>query len=405
MFKSNEPPLKRHRSMDHMNEPSSPLGDQQPDSSQVEEHRNSLLRLNDYCLRDVFNRLDKRTLCRLADVSTRVQSIAKKAFAERHTKEYLRKSVALFRQIICKFGQLITSVDLGYCHEENCSQEQINAIVKYCPNVEILRIGLENHLELVAISFPKLVKLILTSLHFSIDTFRKLLSLNPQLQQLDTYFMASEEHITAIIQHAKNLEELTIEFPSNKLTKEIILQLVELKKLKCFRFFGYVLNIINFVASLMTAFSMQNVNLKSLHLEGISIDSNDVNSISDFKELEHLCLGAIECVPDEIISLVKELPLLSSLRLIIGDSYMFSVADLINMVKAGKKLNKIMLRNVRNFKIDQKRFEDLFEAASNRLNQDILTIGILGFGTHVDVPHDIRYGNQHKLLVICEKYC
>lgn len=294
MSNSNDRIPKRLRLMGDINEPSSSstfsgdkrTDDQQPDHSQAEKQRDSLVRLNDYCLRDIFVHLDKKALCQLADVSTRVRLIAEKTFKKRYTKVYqygpMCESQALFRQTLCKFGKLITSI---YSEKRAyCSQEQIQAITKYCPNLEIfgnklMRYPYKDSFELVANSLPKLAELRLDDACSppALDTFRMLLSLSPQLKRLQICGYASDDHITAIIQYAKDLEELHIMLVTSKrparLTKKGLMQLIKLKKLKRFNCDLCQLNKVNSVFSLMTGFSKKNVNLNStsLHLEGVSI--------------------------------------------------------------------------------------------------------------------------------------
>lgn len=90
------------------------------------------------------------------------------------------------------------------------------------------------------------------------------------------------------------------------------------------------------VTSLMTALSRANVNLNSLHLHNIPIDFNSAKSISNLNKLEYSYLHTVQCVSDELISLVGALPLLSTLKLRFHDLGSFSVIDFIKMVKAGK---------------------------------------------------------------------
>lgn len=226
MSRSNESTLEWLSLMDNINAPSSysssslddqRTDDQQPDNSHVEEQRNSLLRLNDYCLRDIFASLNRGTLCQLADVCTRLRSIAEKVFSKQHTEVVLSKEKyesifkyeALFRLILYKFGQLITSIDFHYY----CSLEKINAIAKYCPNLEIFGIKLMDDPEIHPNLFPKLVELKLTfwpTRCVGLDAFRKLISLSPQLKRLQIIDFIRDDYIAAIIQHAKNLEELDI---------------------------------------------------------------------------------------------------------------------------------------------------------------------------------------------------
>lgn len=406
---SNEPTFKRLRLMDKINEPSAYCSsaflddkrdDQQSADLQIEEQRNSLMRLNDYCLRDIFARLDTDTLCRLADVSTRLRSIAEKAFAKKYTEKChwrLYKSKALFRRFLCKFGQLITSI----CSmNDYCSEEQINGIIKHCPNLEILEIKLIGDLKIMPNSLSKLITLKLNGLLLTIDTFRKLISLSPQLKQLEIGLHASDDHIAAIIQYTKNLEQLKIKHVSEQLTKEGLLQLIELKKLKRFHYSMLQYYKIDFIASLMTAFSKANVHLNYLHLKGKSINFNDIKSILNLKELEYLHLEYIECDSHDLVSLVRDLPLLSTIELEFAFKSLFPVIDLVNMVKVGKQLHKIEFYQ-KYFEINQKTFEELVEAASNRLNQETLIIGLnnLAFNTKIDVPDDVQYTNRHQLQI------
>lgn len=224
--------------------------------------------------------------------------------------------------------------------------------------------------------------------------------ISPQLKRLQIRGYVNDEYITAVIKQTKNLEELEITHPSEQLTKRGLLQLIELKKLKRFHYNRFHWNETHFVASLMTAFSTSDVKLNYLHIMGVFIDHDGVKSIFNLKELEYLHLGDVECFSGGIISLARELPLLNTIRLELKPNCTsFAAIDLVNMVKVGKQLHKIELNFVQNFQINQDVFEELLEAASNRLNHEPLIIKLRGYDTMLIVPHDIQHGNRDKLQI------
>lgn len=101
--------LKRFRLTSDINVTSSPLsaGDQgtstqQSDNSHKDEPPNSLLRLNDDCLRHVFKYSDEEDLCGLANVCTRMRPIAEQTFHKRYKEkdfEHWKFGESLFRRV------------------------------------------------------------------------------------------------------------------------------------------------------------------------------------------------------------------------------------------------------------------------------------------------------------------
>lgn len=133
MSATDEPACKRLR----LNEPSSSSSDDQKAADQQSNHAhedqpsNSLLRLNDDCFRHIFGYCDKEDWCRLADVCTRLQSIAAQSFSKWNNemdqfndREFNKP---LFRRIFFKFGHLITSIE---CSDKKFTDQQIKELVK-----------------------------------------------------------------------------------------------------------------------------------------------------------------------------------------------------------------------------------------------------------------------------------
>lgn len=388
--------------------------DQTLNSSQGENSLNSLFRLNEYCLRDISNCVNMETLCRLTDVCTELRSIAEKAFSkvymELSDKEYQLEDT-LFYRILFQFGHLIASN--VFMPKRFYSKDEINAIVKHCPNLKVFRIHPLNDFEFNVKALPKLVELEFRTATLlgawsplAFAALLQLLKLNPQLQELKIEASLNDAHLEAMLQHTKNLGVLQIKNVGMEFSEKGFMQLSQQKKLKNFKYISnnplrYDENI---AISLMAAFSKGKVNLEYLHLDGLSINSDGIKSILNFKTIEHLYLGSINCLPDDLTSLVNGLPLLKMLQLKFNKDFSsILVSQLIKMVEAGKQLNQIDLHFIQHFKIDQKVFKALLKAASNRLNQNTLIIDILGFATMVDVAKDIQHTNRQLLQIKHQK--
>lgn len=94
----------------------------------------SMLRLNDNCLWNIFKMLDIETLCRMADVCKHFRLVAEDVFRLCRSDIYFDKdyNMNLRRRILRQFGHLITMID----DETNLN---VDAISQYCrPNLNHL---------------------------------------------------------------------------------------------------------------------------------------------------------------------------------------------------------------------------------------------------------------------------
>lgn len=185
----------------------------------------------------------------------------------------------------------------------------------------------------------------------------------------------------------------------NPQTKDAVMQLSQLKKLKEFHFWNSNKTFENFVGALMIAFTRKHVEIEDLRLWHFSINSNDIRSIICMKTLKQVVLNEIKSVLDEdLVCLTTELPLLTHLKLEFHQVFRpTSASVLIKMVQAGKRLVSIGLHGIGMFNIDQKVFESLLEAVSNRLTMEKLVIFIWGCKTTGIVSSDIQNIDRPQL--------
>lgn len=472
MSASNKPVVKRMRLISGMMAPPPPPKhrrrvNQPPNNAHQDDPPNSLLRLNDDCLRDIFHNLDQENLCRLADVCTRMRPIAEQTFGKRYKEmryEKFHMMKSSFRRIICKFGQHIISIDFWY---GDLSEDEVNALVKYCPHLErmnlssvridfgvaksifnrlkcldidrcdiinrtpkkmrltncpklelfCMRLLRGDDLEFVANAFTNLIELKLNGVFATIESFAMILALNPKLQRLRLGSYANDIYIRAIVKHTRNLTVLDFSsaglgmYSSNSPAAQQIegfLQVSQLKKLTFFYYINENAKYKNVVAPLMTAFLRENVNLRDLHVDNFSIDFNAIKCIAKLKTIKNLFLGKIKCTPDHLVALVNELPSLTQLKLRFNFDVNFRpTMMLLNMVKAGKKLDSIEVMDIEDFIIDRAMFDALNKAAANRAQAKALmvTIKCCPRTTKVIVPIEIRHPKQQKLKFKVECTC
>lgn len=437
---------------------------QQLNNSQANEPLNSLMRLNDDCLRHVLNYLDEKDLCCFTDVCTRMRPIAVQAFRRRCKEKCVEHpdfDERIFRRIMYKFGHLIPSYHVyGYLWQ--FPQEHLRTLFKYCTslnhlalnhlkvdcnmlkflferlkglhfsfcefdnastlltnnsNLEILRISYpkESNIVFIANEFPNLVEFELFPCNLQyFASFQQFLTQNPQLRRLKISVF-NARYFRAIAERARNLEELEINCEIEARTEDL-LSFKRLTKLKKLVLSGPLLLMqAIMVTDLITAFLRSNMALEHLDLGFCHINSTDIKTIVKLKTLKILHLYRIDCDSDhDLVSLVTDLPLIKKLWLLFkrkSGNYVCrptSVEVLKDIVNAGKHLDSIRLSNIRNFKIDLIDYEELLEAASNRLNQNKLTIEIQECyvtyddyaTTTIDVPRTIQEMNKHQLEII-----
>lgn len=418
----------------------------------------SLYGLSDECLQEIFERLTVGSLCQMANVCKRFRQIAEKAFAHKH-KEFTLKGKwtnSLLRRALSKFGNVITSIDASEAYFED--EMDTDSIAKYCPSklekltlqrakincaafkplfVRMKELVLdscdfvgdkmnlftgctsleylyfdsnEDSCEFVAQKYPKLFGLSFDPNYSSFYPFFKLLPLVPQIKQLRILTMPDDIYISSVVQSTKSLELLTIEpgmmssTPEIQ-TKQVFLQLAELKQLKKLQLYAGWETYAKLVAPLMDAFTKRKVALDELNLREFKIGSKEIKAICNLKTLEELSLHTIGNVTNADLLSLSELPLLTDLVLHFGHrstAASLSVDTLIKMVQSAKQMSGIALVGVRKLKIDQKEYEILLKAAESRNVGTKLTIQIVGCKktTGFNVPENIQRKNIDRLKIV-----
>lgn len=432
--------------------------------SNIHPVSDSLLCLTDECLQHVFEYLDIESLCKMANVCKRFKPITEQAFIECHKELELKGQCdnSTFRRVLCKFGHLITSIDVSDVIFIGGEKLDVNAIVKYCKNkleklvlkettincdvikplfsrLKHLDVGSceftgnksalfancpkleyfgfeadygsdEIEVDFVVKKYPKLEHLAFDCSYTACFAFFRLLALNPQVKQLEIIAPAEDKYMEAVANYSKNLEELVIRTgywsdTAEVQTKKGLLQLSKLKKLQQLHLSACDETYSELAAALTDAFAKAKVPINHLTLREFSIGSKEIKSILKLKTMKILNLEEVGKVTDaDLVPLTKELPLLENLQLYFGSEAKapITVAGLTEMVKNGKQLDYLGLVGVKNLKIDKKAFDSLLEAARARGNDKKLKIEIFGEEetTGFNVPDDIqRAGNKHLKIV------
>lgn len=421
---------------------------------------NSLLRLPDDCLQTIFGFLEVEDLCQMANVCKGFRKIAEQAFAEHHTAFKLKMKMrnnSILRRVFCKFGYLMKSFD-GL---EKSVQIDMDAMVKYCTALDRLVLsfvpidckavkplfvrlkelvldgceirGNANSLfsnckkleifgyanstytgpyRFIVRKYPKLEELQLVCSHPTKDILFDILKLNPQLKYLQIFTLAEDFYISSVIQHIQNVERLKIlhtEYPifmfdsPGTQTKEVLLKLGNLKKLKELGLDAACKAYSKLVIPLMDAFAKSNIALDQLELRNFAINADDIRSISNMKTIKVLILSKVTCVANaDLISLTTTLPLLSKLHLYFGieTKIPLTTNGLVKMVEGGQTLTYVALFRARNMKFDEKVFENLLKAVESRMEQKRVIIDVCGcqWTCSFNVPQSVLQANTNKLV-------
>lgn len=155
---------------------------------------NSLLRLTDKCLSQLFERLDAAALCVMANTCKRFRVTAETVFAEKH-KNYIFTGIdgsSGLRRVVRKFGQFITSFDGSDAFFYGNDTTDMEAIAKYCrPNLRKLNLfQAKIKCHVIKPLFPQLTHMAFDMCQFSGDA-TDLFEHCPNLEQL--FFEAGEE--------------------------------------------------------------------------------------------------------------------------------------------------------------------------------------------------------------------
>lgn len=168
--------------------------DQSPSCEVNATTSDSLLTLNDDCLRKTLNYLDIENLCAVADVCQRTRRISEETFRKHHVDlEFHDYRLSVIRRALCKFGHLIRSLCISSGISSVSSRIDIGDIAKYATKIETLTFE-ENTLECSDThpSFPSLKHLTLDNCAVT-STESDLFPYLPALVSLDfTNILGSE---------------------------------------------------------------------------------------------------------------------------------------------------------------------------------------------------------------------
>lgn len=452
---SDEPVSKRLRTR-NASAPSTSQS-QQPPTTQVNDPSTSL-DSSDECWRKIFEYLDVEQLCQMANVCKRFRTIAEQVVGEKHRKitfEGYSCKQAEFRRAMCKFGSLLTSIDAANGFFETGEHLDMQAVIKYCPNLEQLAvqgvtiicdevkplfsrlksiwlimcdfIGNKNDLftncpqledfmfeakepcGFVAKKFPNLKDLRFDCNYPGYVTFFPLIRLNPQVKRLHIMAEPEDIYINAVTTVMKQLEQLIIQPGYMASTPEIQTRkgLLELSKLKTLT--ALILNAgyetyAKLVGPLMDSFAKQKVPIEHIDLTYFEINAKDIRSMAKLKTIKDLILHEVKHVSDaDLIFVVNELPLLINLQLYFENATKakLTVDGLAKMIKNGKQLRLITLSGVKGLKIDRSAFDKLAKAAQARKADNKLTIDIVGHAntTKFNVPDSIQQASSTHLVI------
>lgn len=410
-----------------------------------------LLLLDDDCLLKVFEHLELKEFCSMADVCKRLRTITATAFHVKFQQlDFFEQNQLLFRRVMRKFGHLITSLNIS---KSILAPNDVNAIKKYgrnldqlsmamvkidcdafkpifarlkclclenftfignqsqlysvCTELRELHIDASKYFDMPKCSFPKL-----NSLRFDCRyTWKRqhlweLLRLNPQIGRLHILALADDEVIENVVQYAKNVEELLIAPATtckqpNRQTRQGLVNLANLKSLKKLSLEATNNDYSESVDVLADAFSNKKMAIEYLCFESFDIARLDLDNILKLKTLRHLVLGSFEEIIDkELILITKELPLLEKLRIDIefSDLAVITTAGLIDMISFGKRLSYLGINGVRYIDIDQNTFKALVNV---RENGGFLKIAIIGCPktTYFNVQQQVQFKNRFRLQI------
>lgn len=390
----------------------------------------SLGDIDEYCLQKVFEYLDIKSLVNVADVCVRFRAIAELVFRDLYSDYVIEDNhieTKTFRQVMSKFGHLVTSIDatdiidahaiayhcdwldkltlknvtinceairpifarLKYLDFESCTFiGNADEIFKNCFLLEELAFVANGPSKFLVQTFPKLNSLECALISF--ETLCGLLALNPQLLNLDIVSALDDDHISAICKYTPNLEALTSITPPNtktlrnKQTTKGFLQLANLKRLKQVMLESEGEKYMELIRPLSEAFFNARIAIEKLLVCSFRIDSITIKSVKNLKTLTTLHLHQIEGVLErDLISLASELPLLTNLQLHFKMPSMISLSNRViaKLVQNGKRLNFLSLWGPRHLFIDVYGFRELIKAAKNVATEEPLCITIVACST------------------------
>ncbi|XP_031639888.1 F-box protein At1g47056-like isoform X2 [Contarinia nasturtii] len=408
----------------------------------------TILKLNDDCLYAIFGYLNIESLCHTANVCKRFRPVTEQVFHRYHSSVKFKSATnkeSSFRRILCKFGHLITSLDVSfagrysdfgtdaiaeYCstdlerlilHRVIISSDDIALLIprlkhleirdcvynmdmdnsadwykvftfKNCPKLEVFAFNMENEgCEFLVQKFPKLKELMLNCEYVRSDIFADIMGLNSQLKMLNIQTRLNDELIYSII-HAKDLENLTISGGNKSNWDYKAIRTVN----------GYARSFIQLIESL----SNKNIPIEHLSIDSISIKSQEIHSLRTLTTLRSICLSGVTQMNEVGVAIVLDkLPLLESLTFRFGlyPSITLTGTGLTKMVESGMRLKNLSFIGDCNIKLTLEQYKSLLKVIQNSYREKI-SIRITGNKRlHIKVPARILIANENTLEFIFDQ--
>lgn len=274
----------------------------------VAEEKRSMI-LNDFCLLQIFNRLDINDLCNVVNVSKQFRRVSMMAFSERYKTFCYPESLCLgitmalhrprMRRVLCNFGHLIQSLKIkdfdpaGVFIGIRFYPIEMDAISKYCAGTleELnLNIFVKFDCDLAKPTLTSLKSLtIYCSGFFEGDAIGLFSGCNElktlRLRRISCPYMPSMACVVA--QRYPKLEQLHIDdYLLNAETFYALLKSnLQLKKLNIF---------VQTASKSICAVAIELENLEELVLNGVESDYDNVSAFGNLKSLKVLELHNID---------------------------------------------------------------------------------------------------------------
>ncbi|XP_031636612.1 uncharacterized protein LOC116349355 [Contarinia nasturtii] len=412
-----------------------------------ERDNSDLMRLKDDVLLNMFQHLDLKDLCAMAEVCKRFRALAATVFGQKFEKyKIYGLDRLLFRRSMRKFGHLIKSFDIS---ETILARTDVDIIAKYCTQLEGLLLSMMKiDCDAFKPIFPRLNNLLvenctfvgdsdrlfsictkLNVLHIDVDKYYnipkctfpnlrtlqfdcgsrwkseylwRLLELNPQIHCLDIMTLPDDEVIENVVRCARNVKELYIgpgliwKLP-NEQSAESLIKLANLKALKKLTLIAKGFDYCEYVGRLADAFSKKKVAVECLRLESFEIESTDLQSICKINTLRFLVLDSVQEISDnDLISIGTKMPLLEQMQLDLkfNDLQNITWDGVSKMIHFAGKLTFLRLDGVRNMQIGQKEFNLLVKILKRRNGAMRMVVTGCRTTTGFNVPQQIQAKHQ-----------
>lgn len=429
----------------HQNEPEDPLlTPPEPDSTQQ-----ILNKLDDDCLRAIFQFLNMIDLCNAAEVCKAFKQHAQEAFSSNYQDKIIQEFKSLSKHevesLLSNFGPSIVKLDAKFNGIKHfCGQNDfLSKIQTKCRNLKVLKLtefcafGLElrpmfSKLERLSLAYCELnnemldllsdcQKLKTLELDFCATesgdfinqkfpmleeiTLERMegtalsgfLTSNPTLKKFTARYCGSK--FVANLPNLPNLTQLEIsyvDFEDECDFQRIILFLGQLKSLQ-------VLNIqlqSHLITPLVTSLATNKAPITHLMLSFGEFDDNTVvDGLSQLKQIEMLDLAHIENLTDDhLMDLAIELPELNELRLRhISPSFGFIAIK--KLVKYAKKLSFLGLESSHCIEIDVDDYKAVLKSVQRRPENVKLMIQIIADEYKVNVPEEMMNAHREWLYI------